>query len=148
MQGYWNNPSETAGQLKDGWLYTGDIATRDEDGYIFIVDRKKDMIIAGGFNIYPRDIDEVLFQHPKVAEAVAIGVNDKYRGETVKAFVVLKSGEICTADEIISFCKEKLAPYKVPKLVEFRDSIPKSAVGKILRKILREEEEAKAKQNN
>jgi long-chain acyl-CoA synthetase len=148
MQGYWNNPSETAGQLKDGWLYTGDIATRDEDGYIFIVDRKKDMIIAGGFNIYPRDIDEVLFQHPKVAEAVAIGVNDKYRGETVKAFVVLKSGEKCTEEEIISFCKEKLAPYKVPKLVEFRDSIPKSAVGKILRKILREEEEAKAKQNN
>jgi long-chain acyl-CoA synthetase len=148
MQGYWNNPSETAGQLRNGWLYTGDIATRDEDGYIFIVDRKKDMIIAGGFNIYPRDIDEVLFQHPKVAEAVTIGVKDKYRGETVKAFVVLKSGEICTADEIITFCKEKLAPYKVPKLVEFRDSIPKSAVGKILRKILREEEEAKAKQNN
>jgi long-chain acyl-CoA synthetase len=146
MKGYWNNPSETAGQLKDGWLYTGDIATRDEDGYIFIVDRKKDMIIAGGFNIYPRDIDEVLFQHPKVAEAVSIGVKDKYRGETVKAFVVLKPGEKCTEEEIIKFCKEKLAPYKVPKLVEFRDSIPKSAVGKILRKILREEEEAKAKQ--
>ncbi|MCK7510996.1 MAG: long-chain fatty acid--CoA ligase [Desulfobacterales bacterium] len=146
MQGYWNNPGETAGQLKDGWLYTGDIATRDEDGYIFIVDRKKDMIIAGGFNIYPRDIDEVLFQHPKVAEAVAIGVKDKYRGETIKAFVVLKEGESCTAEEIIAFCKEKLAPYKVPKLVEFRDSIPKSAIGKILRKILREEEEAKAKQ--
>jgi long-chain acyl-CoA synthetase len=147
MQGYWNNPSETAGQLKDGWLYTGDIAIRDEDGYIFIVDRKKDMIIAGGFNIYPRDIDEVLFQHPKVAEAVSIGVKDKYRGETVKAFVVLKPGEKCTEEEIIKFCKEKLAPYKVPKLVEFRDSIPKSAVGKILRKILREEEDAKAKQN-
>ena len=146
MQGYWNNPGETSGQLKDGWLYTGDIATRDEDGYIFIVDRKKDMIIAGGFNIYPRDIDEVLFQHPKVAEAVAIGVKDKYRGETIKAFVVLKEGESCTAEEIIAFCKEKLAPYKVPKLVEFRDSIPKSAIGKILRKILREEEEAKAKQ--
>jgi long-chain acyl-CoA synthetase len=146
MQGYWNNPGETAGQLKDGWLYTGDIAIRDEDGYIFIVDRKKDMIIAGGYNIYPRDIDEVLFQHPKVAEAVSIGVKDTYRGETVKAFVVLKPGEKCTEEEIIKFCKEKLAPYKVPKLVEFRDSIPKSAVGKILRKILREEEEAKAKQ--
>ena len=104
------------------------------------------MIIAGGFNIYPRDIDEVLFQHPKVAEAVSLGVKDKYRGETVKAFVVLKEGESCTAEEIIAFCKEKLAPYKVPKLVEFRDSIPKSAIGKILRKILREEEEAKAKQ--
>lgn len=147
MQGYWNNPGETAGQLKDGWLHTGDIATRDEDGYIFIVDRKKDMIIAGGFNIYPRDIDEVLFQHPKVAEAVAIGIKDKYRGETVKAFVVLKPGEKCTEEEIINFCKEKLAPYKVPKLVEFRESIPKSAIGKILRKVLRDEEEAKAKQD-
>lgn len=146
MQGYWNNPAETAGQLKDGWLHTGDIAIRDEDGYLFIVDRKKDMIIAGGFNIYPRDIDEVLFQHPKVAEAVSLGVKDTYRGETVKAFVVLKEGESCTADEIIKFCKEKLAPYKVPKLVEFRESIPKSAVGKILRKVLRDEEEAKAKQ--
>jgi len=147
MQGYWNNPGETAGQLKDGWLHTGDIATRDKDGYIFIVDRKKDMIIAGGFNIYPRDIDEVLFQHPKVAEAVAIGIKDKYRGETVKAFVVLKPGERCAEEEIINFCKEKLAPYKVPKLVEFRESIPKSAIGKILRKVLRDEEEAKAKQD-
>jgi long-chain acyl-CoA synthetase len=105
------------------------------------------MIIAGGFNIYPRDIDEVLFQHPKVAEAVSLGVKDKYRGETVKAFVVLKEGESCTAEEIIAFCKEKLAPYKVPKLVEFRESIPKSAIGKILRKVLRDEEEAKAKQD-
>jgi long-chain acyl-CoA synthetase len=148
MKEYWNNPEETKKQLKDGWLYTGDIATRDEDGYLFIIDRKKDMIIAGGFNIYPRDIDEVLFQHPKVAEAVTIGVNDKYRGETVKVFVVLKPGEKCTEKEIIQFCKEKLAPYKVPKLVEFRESIPKSAVGKILRKILREEEEEKAKQKN
>jgi long-chain acyl-CoA synthetase len=147
MKGYWNNPEETAGQLKDGWLYTGDIAIRDEDGYIFIVDRKKDMIIAGGFNIYPRDIDEVLFQHPKVAEAVSLGVKDEYRGETVKAFIVLKQGETCTAEEIVSFCKEKLAPYKVPKLVEFRDSIPKSAIGKILRKILRDEEEAKKKKD-
>jgi len=145
MQGYWNNPEETKGQLRDGWLHTGDIAIRDEDGYIFIVDRKKDMIIAGGFNIYPRDIDEVLFQHPKVAEAVALGVKDQYRGETVKAFVVLKPGQKCTEEEIIKFCKEKLAPYKVPKLVEFRDSIPKSVIGKILRKVLREEEEAKAK---
>lgn len=147
MQGYWNNPAETEGQLKDGWLHTGDIAVRDEDGYLFIVDRKKDMIIAGGFNIYPRDIDEVLFQHPKIAEAVSLGVKDQYRGETVKAFVVLKAGESCTAEEIITFCKEKLAPYKVPKLVEFRESIPKSAVGKILRKVLRDEEEARAKKD-
>ena len=146
MQGYWKNPEETKGQLRDGWLYTGDIAVRDEDGYIFIVDRKKDMIIAGGFNIYPRDIDEVLFQHPKVAEAVSMGIKDQYRGETVKAYVVLKPGQKCTEEEIISFCKEKLVAYKVPKIVEFRDSIPKSAVGKILRKMLREEEEAKLKE--
>jgi len=143
MQGYWNNPQETAGQLKDGWLYTGDIAVQDEDDYFFIVDRKKDMIIAGGFNIYPREIDEVLFQHPKVQEGVAVGVADKYRGETVKAFVVLKPGETATEEEIIAFCREKLAVYKVPKLVEFRSSLPKSAIGKVLRKILREEEIAK-----
>ena len=145
MQGYWNNPQETAGQLKDEWLYTGDIAVQDEDGYYFIVDRKKDMIIAGGFNIYPREIDEVLFQHPKVQEAVSVGIPDKYRGETVKAFIVLKPGEKATEEEIIGFCKEKLAAYKVPKLVEFRDALPKSAIGKILRKVLRAEEEAKKK---
>ena len=143
MQGYWNNPQETAGQLKEGWLYTGDIAVQDEDDYFFIVDRKKDMIIAGGYNIYPREIDEVLFQHPKVQEGVAVGIADKYRGETVKAFIVLKPGETCTAEEIIAFCREKLAAYKVPKLVEFRSSLPKSAIGKVLRKILREEETAK-----
>ena len=143
MQGYWNNPQETAGQLRDGWLYTGDIAMQDEDDYFFIVDRKKDMIIAGGYNIYPREIDEVLFQHPKVEEGVAVGIADKYRGETVKAFIVLKPGETCTAEEIIAFCRERLAAYKVPKLVEFRSSLPKSAIGKVLRKILREEESAK-----
>ena len=145
MQGYWNNPEETANQLKDGWLSTGDVAQMDEDGYIYIVDRKKDMIIAGGFNIYPREVDEVLFQHPKIAEAVSAGVPDAYRGETVKAFIVLKPGVTATEKEIIDFCKEKLAPYKVPKMVEFRESLPKSAVGKILRKILREEEIAKNK---
>jgi long-chain acyl-CoA synthetase len=145
MQGYWNNPEETAGQLKDGWLYTGDIAVRDEDGYIFIVDRKKDMIIAGGFNIYPREIDEVLFQHAKVQEAVCVGIADSYRGETVKAYVVLKPGQQATEEEIISFCRQKLAAYKVPKMVEFREALPKSAIGKILRKILRQEEMAKKK---
>ena len=101
------------------------------------------MIIAGGFNIYPREIDEVLFQHPKVQEGVAVGVSDKYRGETAKAFVVLKPGETATEEEIITFCREKLAAYKVPKLVEFRSSLPKSTIGKVLRKILREEEMAK-----
>jgi long-chain acyl-CoA synthetase len=146
MQGYWNNPEETAGQIKDGWLYTGDIAVQDEDDYFFIVDRKKDMIIAGGFNIYPREIDEVLFQHPKVQEGVAVGIADKYRGETVKAYIVLKPGETATAEEIIAFCREKLAAYKVPKLVEFRSSLPKSAIGKVLRKILRAEEESRKKE--
>lgn len=145
MSGYWNNPEETAKQLKDGWLYTGDIAVQDEDGYIFIVDRKKDMIIAGGFNIYPRDIDEVLFQHPKVSEAISLGVPDPYRGETVKAFVVLKPGVTATPQEIMDFCRERLTGYKVPKIVEFRDSLPKSAVGKLLRKVLRDEELAKQK---
>ncbi len=143
MKEYWNNPEETAGQLKDGWLSTGDIAVRDEDDYFFIVDRKKDMIIAGGFNIYPREIDEVLYQHPKIADAVTIGIPDEYRGETVKAFIVPKEGETLTEEEVLKFCEEKLAAYKRPKLVEFRDSLPKSAVGKILRKELRAEEEAK-----
>ena len=145
MKEYWNNPRETENQLKDGWLYTGDIATEDEDGYIFIVDRKKDMIIAGGFNIYPRDIDEVLYQHPKVLNGVAVGIPDEYRGETVKAYIVLKPGETATEEEIIDFCKGKLAAYKAPKLVEFRDSLPMSLVGKVLRKVLREEEEKKRK---
>jgi long-chain acyl-CoA synthetase len=145
MQGYWNNPQETAGQIRDGWLYTGDIAVRDEEGYLFIVDRKKDMVIAGGFNIYPREIDEVLFKHPKVQEAVAVGIADPYRGETIKACVVLKPGETATEEEIITFCREKLAAYKVPRRVEFRDSLPKSVIGKVLRKILRAEEEARQK---
>ena len=145
MQGYWNNPQETAGQIRDGWLYTGDIAVRDEDGYIFIVDRKKDMVIAGGFNIYPREIDEVLFKHPKVQEAVAVGIADPYRGETIKACIVLKPGETATEEEIITFCRGKLAAYKVPRRVEFRESLPRSVIGKVLRKILREEEEARQK---
>ncbi len=143
MKEYWQNPEKTAETLTDGWLHTGDIARMDEEGYFFIVDRKKDMIIAGGYNIYPRDIDEVLYQHPKVLDAVAIGVPDEYRGETVKAFIVLKPGETASQEEIAAFCKEKLAIYKVPKMIEFRDELPKSAVGKILRKILRDEEAAK-----
>jgi long-chain acyl-CoA synthetase len=145
MQGYWNNPEETKNQLRDGWLHTGDIAQVDEDGYIFIVDRKKDMIIASGFNIYPREIEESLYEHPKVADAVAVGIPHDYRGETVKVFIVLKPGEEATEQEIIDYCKQKMTAYKVPKLVEFRDAVPKSAVGKILRKALRDEELAKLK---
>jgi len=145
MKEYFGNPDATADQLKDGWLSTGDIVVCDEDDYIFIVDRKKDMVIAGGFNIYPREIDEVLFEHPKVLDAVAVGIPDAYRGETLKCYIVLKPGEKASADEIIAHCKTKLAAYKVPKSVEFRDQLPKSAVGKILRKILREEEQNKLK---
>jgi long-chain acyl-CoA synthetase len=145
MKGYWEKPEETAQTLRDGWLYTGDIATMDEDGYFYIVDRKKDMIIAGGFNIYPREIDEVLFEHPKVQEAVAVGIPDEYRGETVKAYIVLKPGEEATEEEIIAFCRERLAAYKAPRSVEFRPELPKTLVGKVLRRELREEEISKNK---
>ena len=140
MIGYYKMADETAKTLRDGWLFTGDIGKYDEDGYLSIVDRKKDMIIAGGYNIYPRDIDEVLFEHPKILEACAIGVPDQYRGETVKAFVVLKPGEQMTSQEVIDYCKEKLAKYKVPTQIEFIKELPKSGVGKILRKELREME--------
>jgi long-chain acyl-CoA synthetase len=143
MKGYLNMPEETARTLKDGWLHTGDVAKMDEDGYFFIVDRKKDMIVASGYNVYPREVEEVLFEHPDVAEAVAIGVPDDYRGETVKAFVVKRSGATTTEEEILVFCKERLAPYKAPKAVEFRDDLPKSAVGKLLRRVLVDEERAR-----
>jgi long-chain acyl-CoA synthetase len=146
MKGYYKKPEETAQVLKDGWLYTGDIGMFDEDGYLTIVDRKKDMIIAGGYNIYPREIDEILFQHPKILEACSIGVPDAYRGETVKAYVVVKPGETLTAEEVIQFSREKLAPYKAPKMVEFIDALPKSAVGKILRKEVKEMDRKKSQQ--
>jgi long-chain acyl-CoA synthetase len=146
MKGYYKKPEETAQVLKDGWLYTGDIGMFDEDGYLTIVDRKKDMIIAGGYNIYPREIDEILFQHPKILEACSIGVPDAYRGETVKAYVVVKPGETLTADEVIQFSREKLAPYKAPKMVEFIDALPKSAVGKVLRKEVKEMDRKKSQQ--
>jgi long-chain acyl-CoA synthetase len=143
MKGYLNMPEETARTLRDGWLHTGDIAKMDEDGYFFIVDRKKDMIVASGYNVYPREVEEVLFEHPDVAEAVAIGIPDEYRGETVKAFVVGRSGATITEEEILAFCKERLAPYKAPRTVEFRDDLPKSAVGKLLRRVLVDEERAR-----
>jgi long-chain acyl-CoA synthetase len=143
MKGYLNMPDETAETLKGGWLYTGDVAKMDESGYFYIVDRKKDMIVASGFNVYPREIEEVLFEHPDVAEAVAIGVADEYRGESVKAFVVSRSGASTTEEEVLAFCKERLAAYKAPKAVEFREELPKSAVGKLLRRVLVDEERAK-----
>lgn len=144
-QGYYNNPEETAKSIRDGWFYTGDIGYMDEEGYLFIVDRKKDMIIASGFNVYPRDIDEILFEHPKIMEACAVGIPDPYRGETIKAFVVLREGETMTAEEIMSYCREKLAAYKVPKQVEFMEELPKSTIGKVLRRKLREMEMERTK---
>ncbi len=143
MKGYWNRPDETAKTLRNGWLYTGDVAKFDEEGYFAIVDRKKDMIIAGGYNIYPREVEEVLFEHPKVMEAAVAGVPDAYRGETVKAYVILKPGETATAEEIIEFCRERMAKYKAPRMVEFRESLPKTMVGKVLRRVLVEEEKQK-----
>lgn len=143
MQGYWNLPEETEKTLKDGWLLTGDMASMDEEGYVSIMDRKKDMIIASGFNIYPREVEEVLFEHPAIQEAAVIGVPDSYRGETVKAFIVLKSGKTVTEEELEAYCREKLAAYKVPRLFEFRDELPKSIVGKVLRRVLLEEEKQK-----
>ncbi|HET7479345.1 MAG TPA: long-chain fatty acid--CoA ligase [Rubrobacteraceae bacterium] len=144
MRGYWNMPEETANTLRNGWLYTGDIARMDESGYLYIVDRKKEVINAAGFKVYPREVEEVLYEHPEVVEGVAVGVPDEYRGETVKAFVVRKEGSALTEEELISYCKENLAPYKVPKLVEFRDELPKSAVGKLLKRVLADEEREKA----
>ena len=143
MMGYWNRPDETASTLRNGWLYTGDIATMDEEGYFYIVDRKKDMIIVAGYNVYPREIDEVLYEHPKVQEAVTVGVPHKTRGEIIKVYIVPKKGEELTKAEILSHCREKLANYKVPKQVEFRDELPKTIVGKVLRRALRDEEEQK-----
>jgi long-chain acyl-CoA synthetase len=143
MKGYLNMPQETAETKRDGWLYTGDVAKMDESGYFYIVDRKKDMIVASGYNVYPREIEEVLFEHPDVAEAVAIGVSDEYRGEAVKAFVVKRSGAQATEEDVLAFCKERLAAYKAPKAVEFREELPKSAVGKLLRRVLVDEERAK-----
>jgi long-chain acyl-CoA synthetase len=145
MLGYKDKPDETAKTLRDGWCYTGDIATMDEDGYFYIVDRKKDMIISGGFNVYPRDIDEVFYLHPKVQEACSIGIPHPVRGESVKVFVVLKEGETATQEELIEYCKTRLATFKLPTEIEFRKELPKTNVGKILRKQLRAEELEKRK---
>ena len=140
MKGYWNNPQETANTLKDGWLFTGDIARMDENGYFYIVDRKKDMVISGGHNVYPREIDEVLYRHPKIKEACAIGLPHPSRGEQIKVFVVPVEGASVTSEELIEYCQTRLADYKLPTGFEFRKDLPKSHVGKILRKVLREEE--------
>ena len=144
MKGYWNRPDETAIALRADdagrtWLYTGDVARMDEDGYTYIVQRKKDMIIVAGFNVYPSEVEGVLYSHPSVLEAAVVGVPDAYRGEVVKACVVPKAGASVSAEELTEFCKTQLAEYKVPRVVEIRESLPKSAVGKILHRVLREE---------
>ncbi|HEV7665371.1 MAG TPA: long-chain fatty acid--CoA ligase [Chloroflexota bacterium] len=143
MQGYWRRPEETANVLRDGWLFTGDIASVAEDGYFTIVDRKKDMIISGGMNVYPRDVEEPLFAHPKVKEAVAVGIPDDRWGEAVKVYIVLRDGQSATEQEMIDYCHARMARYKVPKFVEFRADLPKSMVGKVLRRQLLQEELAR-----
>jgi long-chain acyl-CoA synthetase len=148
MMGYYNKPDETGEALRDGWFLTGDLGKFDEDGYLTIVDRKKDMIIAGGYNIYPVELDGVLMDHPKILEACTIGIPHDYRGETVKSYIVAKKDEVLTEAEVIDYCKKNLAAYKVPKIIEFIDELPKSAVGKILRRRLRDMEMAKRKKEN
>ncbi|MET3682588.1 long-chain acyl-CoA synthetase [Alkalibacillus flavidus] len=143
MKGYWNRPEETKQVLKDGWFFTGDMGYMDEEGFFYIVDRKKDMIIAGGFNIYPREVEEILYEHESIQEVVVAGVPDPYRGETVKAYIVLKEGANLSEDDLDQFCRQNLAAFKVPKLYEFRDELPKTAVGKILRRKLVDEEKEK-----
>lgn len=140
MKGYWNRPEDTAAVLRDGWLLTGDMGYMDEEGYFYIVDRKKDMIIAGGYNIYPREVEEVLFEHPAIQEAAVIGVPDPYRGETVKAFVVFKQGQQASEEELEQHCRQRLAAYKIPRQYEVRADLPKTMVGKVLRRQLQDED--------
>lgn len=143
MQGYWNNPEATAATIVEGWLMTGDLGYMDEHGHFFVVDRKKDMIIAGGFNIYPREIEEILYENEAIQECVVAGIPDPYRGETVKAYIVLKEGKSITEEELDAYCREHLAAFKVPRIYEFRTELPKTAVGKILRRSLIDEEKQK-----
>jgi long-chain acyl-CoA synthetase len=145
MAGYWNRPDETANSIEDGWMHTGDLARVDEDGFTFIVGRKKDMILAGGYNVYPDEVDNVIFAHPAVLEVATIGVPDERCGEAVKTFVVLKPGASLTEEELKTFCKKELAAYKVPKMVEFLPELPKSSMMKILRRELRDMEIEKLK---
>lgn len=139
MKGYWNMPEETANTLRDGWLYTGDLAKMDEDGFFYIVGRKKELILASGYNVYPIEVEDVIYSHPKVLEAAVFGVPDQYRGETVKAVVVLKENEVLTEEELIQYCRNHLSAYKVPRIVTFTDVLPKTAVGKILKRKLKEQ---------
>jgi long-chain acyl-CoA synthetase len=140
MKGYWHQEAETSAVLRDGWLSTGDMVRMDNDGFFFILDRKKDMIKSGGMNVYPREVDECLCGHPKVKEACVVGIPQDLRGEKIKAFVVLKEGVSATATELLEHCRQRLAKFKVPKQLEFRAELPKTLVGKVLRRKLLEEE--------
>ncbi|MBP8954460.1 MAG: AMP-binding protein, partial [Armatimonadetes bacterium] len=142
MKGYWRDEERTAETIRDGWLLTGDVATVDADGYLRIVDRKKDMIIVGGMNVYSREVEDVLYRLGAVAEAAVVGIPNRLRGEDVKAYVALKEGAQLDATQVIEHCKSHLANYKVPRFVEFRPELPKSATGKILKRELREEARA------
>jgi len=143
MQGYWNRPEETAETLRNGWLYTGDIGYLDEDGYLFITSRKKDLIKCGGFQVWPREVEEILMMHPAIAEVCVAGISDPRQVEAVKAWAVLKEGQMATPEELHKFCREKLTGYKVPRFFEFRTELPKTLVGKVLRRVLQDEEKAK-----
>jgi long-chain acyl-CoA synthetase len=145
MKGYWKRPEETKEMLRDGWLYTGDVGYMDDDGYVFITSRKKDLIKPSGFQVWPREVEEVISTHPAVAEVSVAGIPDPKQGEAVKAWVVLEAGKTATALEIQEWCKEKLVAYKIPKFVDFRSDLPKTMVGKVLRRVLQEEEAAKSK---
>lgn len=138
MKGYYKMPEETAIALRDGWLYTGDMAREDEDGYFYIVDRKKDMIIVGGFNVYPREVEEVLYEHPEVVECAVIGVPDEDFGEQVQAYVVVKQGSDLNEEDLLAYCQQHLVKYKVPSVIHFSEELPKNATGKILRRSLRD----------
>jgi long-chain acyl-CoA synthetase len=148
MKGYWNQPEETAYALRDGWLFTGDVARMDEDGFIYIVNRKKRTITAVGYDINPRDVEDVIYEHPGVTEAVVIGIDSLYYEKTIKAYIVLEEGVTVTAEEIIRFCRERLEEFQVPKVVEFRESLPKTIAGKVLRRVLIEEERRRHKPVN
>ena len=147
MQGYWKKENETDNVIKNGWLHTGDMARQDEEGFFFIVDRKKDMIKTRGENVYPREVEEVLYRHPKVMDVVVVGLPlaDSFAGEKIKAYIVLKEGQTATASEIMAFCKNDLARFKIPQEIEFRATLPKTMIGKVLRRVLIDEENQKAK---
>ncbi len=144
MSGYWNRPEDTKQTFHGDWFKSGDMGRMDEEGYIYIVDRKKEMIIASGYNIYPREVEEVLYEHESIIQAAVVGIPDEYRGETVKAYVVLKEGAQVSEEELENYCRKKMAAYKLPRIFEFRDELPATLTGKILKRVLLDEERNKS----